>query len=45
MTYQLKSGDQFVAIAVGGGGPFGEGDHVMVFRLPGAPADGLLPSR
>jgi quinoprotein glucose dehydrogenase len=33
MTYQLASGEQFVAIAVGGGGPFGNGDHVMVFRL------------
>ncbi|CAN5753344.1 glucose/quinate/shikimate family membrane-bound PQQ-dependent dehydrogenase [soil metagenome] len=33
MTYRLASGEQFVAIAVGGGGPFGEGDHVVVFRL------------
>ncbi|HEX9727559.1 MAG TPA: pyrroloquinoline quinone-dependent dehydrogenase [Gemmatimonadales bacterium] len=34
MTYRLASGEQFVAIAVGGGGPFGEGDYVVAFRLP-----------
>jgi quinoprotein glucose dehydrogenase len=34
MTYRLASGEQFVAIAVGGGGPFGQGDHVVAFRLP-----------
>ncbi len=33
MTYRLASGEQFVAIAVGGGGPFGTGDHVVVFGL------------
>jgi glucose dehydrogenase len=37
MTYRLASGEQFVAIAVGGGGPFGTGDHVVVFGL--APSD------
>ncbi|HSK19443.1 MAG TPA: pyrroloquinoline quinone-dependent dehydrogenase [Longimicrobiales bacterium] len=34
MTYQLASGEQLVAIAVGGGGIFGEGDYVVAFRLP-----------
>jgi glucose dehydrogenase len=34
MTYRLASGEQFVAIAVGGGGGFGEGDYVVAFRLP-----------
>lgn len=34
MTYRLESGEQFVAIAVGGGGAFGEGDYVVAFRLP-----------
>jgi glucose dehydrogenase len=34
MTYQLPSGRQLVAIAVGGGDAFGEGDHVVVFGLP-----------
>jgi quinoprotein glucose dehydrogenase len=33
MTWQLATGEQFVAIAVGGGGPFGEGDYVVAFRL------------
>jgi quinoprotein glucose dehydrogenase len=33
MSYRLSSGDQFVAIAVGGGGAWGTGDHVVVFRL------------
>lgn len=33
MTYQLGSGEQFVAIAVGGGGSFGAGDYVVAFRL------------
>jgi quinoprotein glucose dehydrogenase len=33
MSYQLPSGDQFVAIAVGGGGAFGTGDYVVAFRL------------
>ena len=26
-------GEQFVAIAVGGGGAWGSGDHVVAFRL------------
>jgi len=34
MTYRLASGEQFVAIAVGGGDLFGEGDYVVAFRLP-----------
>lgn len=34
MTYRLRSGEQLVAIAVGGGGSFGEGDYVVAFRLP-----------
>jgi quinoprotein glucose dehydrogenase len=34
MTYRLASGEQLVAIAVGGGGPFGEGDYIVAFRLP-----------
>ncbi len=33
MSYRLASGDQFVAIAVGGGGAWGAGDHVVAFRL------------
>jgi quinoprotein glucose dehydrogenase len=33
MSYQLQSGDEFVAIAVGGGGAFGKGDYVVTFRL------------
>src|SRR2546428_3334423 len=33
MTYQLASGEQFVAIAVGGGGAFGAGDYAVAFRL------------
>jgi len=33
MSYQLPSGEQFVAIAVGGGGAFGAGDYVVAFRL------------
>jgi quinoprotein glucose dehydrogenase len=34
MSYRLASGEQFVAIAVGGGGAWGTGDHVVAFRLP-----------
>jgi len=34
MTYRLASGEQLVAIAVGGGDAFGEGDYVVAFRLP-----------
>jgi glucose dehydrogenase len=33
MTYRLASGEQFVAIAVGGGGALGVGDYVVVFHL------------
>lgn len=33
MSYQLASGDQFVTIAVGGGGAWGSGDYVVTFRL------------
>jgi quinoprotein glucose dehydrogenase len=33
MSYRLASGEQFVAIAAGGGGAWGEGDQVVVFRL------------
>ncbi len=33
MTYRLASGEQFVAIAVGGGGAWGVGDYVVAFRL------------
>ena len=35
MSYRLASGDQFVAIAVGGGGAWGAGDYVVAFKLPG----------
>lgn len=35
MTYRLASGEQFVAISVGGGGSFGTGDYVVAFSLPG----------
>jgi quinoprotein glucose dehydrogenase len=43
MSYRLASGEQYVAIAVGGGGAWGKGDHVVAFRLPGAGAAGLDP--
>jgi quinoprotein glucose dehydrogenase len=33
MTYQLASGEQFVGIAVGGGGAWGAGDYVVAFHL------------
>ncbi len=33
MGYQLRSGEQFVVIAVGGGDVFGTGDYVVAFRL------------
>jgi len=33
MSYQLASGEQFVAIAAGGGGAWGAGDHIVTFRL------------
>jgi quinoprotein glucose dehydrogenase len=34
MSYRLDSGEQFVAITVGGGGAFGQGDYVVAFHLP-----------
>jgi quinoprotein glucose dehydrogenase len=34
MSYQLASGEQFVAISAGGGGAWGAGDRVVAFRLP-----------
>jgi quinoprotein glucose dehydrogenase len=33
MSYQLASGTQYVAVAVGGGGAWGTGDSVVAFRL------------
>jgi quinoprotein glucose dehydrogenase len=33
MSYRLASGEQFVAISVGGGGAWGAGDSVVAFRL------------
>ena len=33
MSYRLASGEQFVAITVGGGGAWGVGDYVVVFHL------------
>ena len=33
MSYRLASGEQFVTIAVGGGGTWGDGDSVVTFRL------------
>ena len=33
MSYRLASGEQFVAIAVGGGGAWGTGDSVVAFHL------------
>ena len=39
MTYRLANGAQLVAITVGGGGVFGDGDHVVAFRLPEAPQE------
>ena len=34
MSYRLASGEQYVAVAAGGGGAWGTGDHVVAFRLP-----------
>jgi quinoprotein glucose dehydrogenase len=34
MTWRGPDGRQFVAIAVGGTGVFGDGDHIVVFGLP-----------
>ena len=33
MSYRLASGVQYVAVTVGGGGPWGAGDHVIAFTL------------
>jgi quinoprotein glucose dehydrogenase len=33
MTYRLASGTQYVAVTIGGGGPWGPGDHVIAFKL------------
>ena len=33
MSYRLASGAQFVAVAVGGGGAWGAGDHVIAFKI------------
>jgi len=33
MTYRLASGAEFVAVTAGGGGAWGTGDHVVVFRV------------
>lgn len=32
MSYRLASGEQFVAVAVGGGGAWGAGDYVVAFK-------------
>jgi hypothetical protein len=37
MLYRIDSGAEHVAIAVGGGGPWGAGDHVIAFRVGPAP--------
>jgi quinoprotein glucose dehydrogenase len=34
MSYRLGSGEQFVAVAVGGGDVWGAGDYLVAFRLP-----------
>ena len=34
MSYRVASGEQLVAIAVGGGDVFGKGDYVVAFHLP-----------
>jgi quinoprotein glucose dehydrogenase len=34
MSYRLASGEQYVAVVVGGGGAWGAGDYVIAFRLP-----------
>jgi len=33
MSYQLRSGEQFVVISVGGGNIFGKGDYLIAFRI------------
>lgn len=37
MTWRSADGRQFVAVAVGGGGPFGRGDWIVAFALPVSP--------
>ncbi len=34
MSYELRSGEQYVAVTVGGGDAWGTGDYVIAFRLP-----------
>ncbi len=34
MSYRLASGEQLIAVAVGGGGAWGTGDYVIAFGLP-----------
>ena len=34
VSYRLASGEQFVAVAVGGGDVWGNGDYLVAFRLP-----------
>jgi quinoprotein glucose dehydrogenase len=34
MSYLLRSGAQYVAVAVGGGDAWGTGDYVIAFRIP-----------
>ena len=33
VSYRLAAGDQYIAVAVGGGGAWGVGDYVIAFRL------------
>ena len=33
MSYRLQSGEQFIAVSVGGGGAWGTGDYVVAFKL------------
>lgn len=33
VSYKTESGEQYVAITVGGGGSFGEGDYVVAFHM------------
>ena len=33
MSYRLASGEEFVAVAVGGGGAWGAGDYLVAFRV------------
>jgi quinoprotein glucose dehydrogenase len=33
VSYRLAAGDQYIAVAVGGGGAWGIGDYVIAFRL------------